>query len=84
MILFTIGDPCVPQSYLATERICPPDLLSPIHSLLYCEPRLSKQYLHWHASAATRLKMNKKTAPGFNLSLLIYSHVNNPLQVSTN
>ncbi|CDJ26802.1 hypothetical protein, conserved [Eimeria acervulina] len=28
-------------SYLATERTCPPDLVSPIHTLLYCEPRLS-------------------------------------------
>ncbi|CDJ60602.1 hypothetical protein, conserved [Eimeria maxima] len=29
------------QSYITTERRCPPDLLSPIHTLLYCEPRLS-------------------------------------------
>ncbi|XP_026191482.1 uncharacterized protein LOC34619193 [Cyclospora cayetanensis] len=28
-------------SYLATEKTCPLDLLSPIHTLLYCEPRLS-------------------------------------------
>lgn len=34
------------QSYLATERTCPPDLVSPIHTLLYCEPRLSTK-LHF-------------------------------------
>ncbi|KAL8269807.1 hypothetical protein Esti_006286 [Eimeria stiedai] len=29
------------MTYLATEKTCPPDLLSPLHSLLYCEPRLN-------------------------------------------
>ncbi|CDJ31710.1 uncharacterized protein EMH_0069000 [Eimeria mitis] len=41
-ILVTVCELLISRlSYLATERSCPPDLLSPIHTLLYCEPRLN-------------------------------------------
>lgn len=41
-ILVTVCELLISRmSYLATEKMCPPDLLSPIHTLLYCEPRLS-------------------------------------------
>ncbi|CDJ65307.1 hypothetical protein, conserved [Eimeria necatrix] len=41
-ILVTVCELLISRlSYLATERICPPDLLSPIHSLLYCIDELA-------------------------------------------
>lgn len=45
-ILVTVCELLISRmNYLATEKTCPPDLLSPIHSLLYCEPRLSIEEL---------------------------------------
>ncbi|PHJ24572.1 regulator of vps4 activity in the mvb pathway protein [Cystoisospora suis] len=29
------------MNYLSSEKFCPSDLLSPVHSVLYCEPRLN-------------------------------------------
>lgn len=60
-ILVTVCELLISRmSYLATEKMCPPDLLSPIHTLLYCEPRLSIDEL-----AAVRKQFGVKYGDAF-------------------
>ncbi|KAL8430744.1 hypothetical protein ACSSS7_005741 [Eimeria intestinalis] len=45
-ILITLCELLISRmTYLATEKTCPPDLVSPLQSLLYCEPRLNIEEL---------------------------------------